>query len=139
MQSLRCVRLLARPTAGTPSALARPAYRISTPQTIATSRAFSLLSPRRPQLLPSSCHAVSSSTTPSAITAADGTLLDLFPKISSHPSLASSQVRCGPRDTFSPSHRVRKRRHGFLARLRTRGGRKILMRRKLKGRQALTH
>ncbi|KAF2810092.1 uncharacterized protein BDZ99DRAFT_416215 [Mytilinidion resinicola] len=128
MQSLRCVRLLARPTS-----------RISTPQTIVTSRAFSLLSPRRPQLLPCSCNAITPSTTPSAVTAADGTVLDLLPKISAHPSLVSSQVRCGPRDTFSPSHRVRKRRHGFLARLRSRGGRKILMRRKLKGRQALTH
>lgn len=67
------------------------------------------------------------------------TILDLLPKISSHPSLASIQVRCGPRATYDPSHRVRKRRHGFLARLRSRTGRMMLKRRKQKGRGTLSH
>ncbi|KIY74248.1 hypothetical protein CYLTODRAFT_338161, partial [Cylindrobasidium torrendii FP15055 ss-10] len=40
---------------------------------------------------------------------------------------------------YQPSQRVRKRRHGFLARLRSKGGRKILERRKAKGRKYLTH
>ena len=65
--------------------------------------------------------------------------LDLLPKISAHPALAGIQVRNGPRDTYDPSHRVRKRRHGFLARLRSRTGRKILKRRKAKGRSTLSH
>lgn len=58
----------------------------------------------------------------------------------SQPSLSSLlQVRGAKRDTFNPSHRVRKRRHGFLARLRSRTGRMVLMRRKLKGRNTLSH
>ncbi|TKA27740.1 hypothetical protein B0A50_04841 [Salinomyces thailandicus] len=56
------------------------------------------------------------------------------------PSLLPLQLARGAkRDTFNPSHRVRKRRHGFLARLRTRTGRKVLLRRKLKGRNTLSH
>ena len=39
--------------------------------------------------------------------------------------------------TFQPSLLVRKRRHGFLARLRHKDGRKILNRRRLKGRKRL--
>lgn len=66
-------------------------------------------------------------------------ILDLLPKISVHPALAGIQVRNGPRDTYDPSHRVRKRRHGFLSRLRTRNGRKLLKRRRAKGRTSLSH
>ncbi|KAJ7713960.1 ribosomal protein L34-domain-containing protein [Mycena maculata] len=40
---------------------------------------------------------------------------------------------------YQPSQRVRKRRHGFLARKRSAGGRKILLRRRAKGRKYLTH
>ncbi|OCK98717.1 mitochondrial 54S ribosomal protein bL34m [Cenococcum geophilum 1.58] len=146
MQSLRCVRVLARslPAAQSTSALLRPsAHRVSSPQTLTSMRALSLLSPRRPQFLPPS-FAVSPSASPSTAsstlpTAADGTLLDLVPKISSHPAVLGMQVRNGPRNTFDPSHRVRKRRHGFLARLKSRTGRKVLKRRTLKGRWSLTH
>lgn len=41
-------------------------------------------------------------------------------------------------DTYSPSRRVQKRRHGYLARLKTKGGREILKRRRLKGRKYLS-
>lgn len=40
---------------------------------------------------------------------------------------------------YQPSQRVRKRRHGFLARLKSRGGRKTLLRRRLGGRKKLSH
>ncbi|KAF8920000.1 ribosomal protein L34-domain-containing protein, partial [Mucidula mucida] len=40
---------------------------------------------------------------------------------------------------YQPSQRKRKRRHGFLARLRSRTGRKILLRRQAKGRKYLSH
>lgn len=65
--------------------------------------------------------------------------LDLYPRITSHPAFSSMQIRCGPRNTFNPSHFVRKRRHGFLSRARTRKGRMTLLRRKSKRRNTLSH
>ncbi|KWU42740.1 hypothetical protein RHOSPDRAFT_6111, partial [Rhodotorula sp. JG-1b] len=40
---------------------------------------------------------------------------------------------------YQPSQRVRKRKHGFLARKKSKGGRKILIRRFAKGRKYLSH
>lgn len=75
---------------------------------------------------------------PSAAVGSSETL-DLVGRISAHPGLGSTQIRCGPRDTYNPSHLVRKRRHGFLSRIRTKKGRKLLMRRLKKGRWNLSH
>jgi large subunit ribosomal protein L34 len=93
-------------------------------------RTFSALSrlPTRPQIS-------------SARTTMETTLSSPSIEASTTPTACASLtlVRGAKRDTFNPSHRKRKRRLGFLARLKDRHGRKILERRRAKGRSTLSH
>lgn len=99
------------------------------PLLTSSSRSLNILSrlPIRPSL----------TTCPATPTIEDKPTSSLRP-LSQH-SLSLLQVRGAKRDTFNPSHRVRKRRHGFLARLRTRTGRMVLKRRRAKGRNTMSH
>ncbi|KAB2578495.1 50S ribosomal protein L34 [Lasiodiplodia hormozganensis] len=135
MQCIRCLRAIARP------AVAAPLTTASRPTLAATQqlRSISVLSPRRPQL-PWTCGAIATvPPTHASPVAAAAEAPDVLPKVSSHPALQGIQVRNGPRDTYKPTNLVRKRRHGFLSRIRTRKGRAILKRRKAKGRGTLSH
>ena len=53
-------------------------------------------------------------------------------------SFSATALLGGPRDTFKPSRKVQKRRHGYLSRLRTKSGQAILKRRTLKRRKYLS-
>ncbi|QUC22444.1 uncharacterized protein UV8b_06685 [Ustilaginoidea virens] len=119
--------------------LVRPLLRTA----VSSPRPFTTLAPLRPSLTPlRRRNGALASFTPSAPDTAAGAAetADLVSRsaVSSHPALAGLQLRFGPRNTMNGHTRlVQKRRHGFLHRTRSRSGRRILLRRRLKGRRQL--
>ncbi|KAF5538021.1 ribosomal L34 mitochondrial [Fusarium napiforme] len=104
-------------------------------------RTFTTLVPLRPSLTPMT-GAIRRTALPSSFTPSTAASADIVPSsaISAHPALGDMQIRCGPRNTMNGHTRlVQKRRHGFLCRKRSKTGRKILLRRKIKGRRHIAH
>ncbi|KAF3105603.1 hypothetical protein TWF569_002660 [Orbilia oligospora] len=97
---------------------------LRTPTTITTLQTRPTLHSSPTSLLPQTTSSTSSQTTSTSL------LL---------PLQGLTQTRGHRRKTYNPSHIVRKRRFGFLARLRSKTGKNILKRRKAKGRKMLTH
>ncbi|KAJ6440046.1 ribosomal protein l34 domain-containing protein [Purpureocillium lavendulum] len=147
MQSLtRLARpLLSKPLssarcAAAPPPLAHGAAPVADP---VSRRTFTTLSPLRPSLTPLRRPGALTSFTPAPTPATSvtpgGVAADVVPAgaVSSHPAFGGAlQMRFGPRNTMNGHTRlVQKRRHGFLYRMKSKTGRRILMRRRIKGRR----
>ncbi|KAI1613629.1 hypothetical protein EDD36DRAFT_434146 [Exophiala viscosa] len=126
------VRRLATPT----SSVAKP-IQSSTPS---LTRAFSALSVRTttsPFKSTTSSPLSTTTTRPSIPSVyASSRILPIYRSFSASAGLFGYRRRS---DTYNPSRRVQKRRHGYLARLRSTGGVKVLKRRKLKLRKDLSY
>lgn len=138
-----CLRCRALPSALRTSAMQSQVTRIPFSQPPSSSlRAFSAISPfpAHQFLRPSTQNVhVPSLFRPSLSTAPQSGLGFAFASSPAQTrSFSASASLGGKRRTYNPSRRVQKRRHGFLARLRTRAGRKILKNRKAKGRKYLS-
>ncbi|KAI5283847.1 hypothetical protein KEM54_001788 [Ascosphaera aggregata] len=103
------------------------------------SRTFYILEPRRTN--PSACNpsglSISLAAT-GAVPARASLQTSSTPIPPMVRAFSTSAELSGKRQTFNPSWRVRKRRHGFLARLKSKSGQKVLARRRAKGRRALS-
>lgn len=137
MLCLRCSRGIAAATRSSNpwQGVQKSLVQQSTMRTFTSFRGLS-----RPCLLPESATLrPSPGSTTSLATASSSGILSLLPNLSTARSFSSTPALGAPRDTFDPSHFVRKRRHGFLSRIRTRKGRALLKRRKAKRRSTLSH
>ncbi|KAK1726548.1 hypothetical protein CaCOL14_004340 [Colletotrichum acutatum] len=103
-------------------------------------RTFSSLPSLRPSITPLTSAFRRPNATPFTPSTVDGAIADLVPTsaITEHPALGAMQLRCGPRNTMNRNTRlIQKRRHGFVSRMKTKDGRKIVARRRQKGRTKL--
>ncbi|KAF9908805.1 hypothetical protein EC991_009508 [Linnemannia zychae] len=104
---------------------------------------FAAFSSLRTKLAPVARTQVMALAAPSPAVAAPAPTTSIFSTLTGFrlPSVfGSSQARfVSYGREYQPSQRVRKRRHGFLARMKSRGGRKIIHNRLLKGRKYLSH
>ncbi|KAL2007049.1 hypothetical protein VTN00DRAFT_8487 [Thermoascus crustaceus] len=146
MLCLRCCRALPSAVRATATAARPQIARLPSPSaSSATTRTFSSLLFQQQQPCQQSSRISSllrtSPSFPSATTTTSSSLIPTQTPAQQQQqarSFSASASLAGKRNTYNPSRRVQKRRHGFLARLRSRGGRKILMRRRAKGRKWLS-
>ncbi|SPN97243.1 related to ribosomal protein L34, mitochondrial [Cephalotrichum gorgonifer] len=121
------------------SATARPILPSTLTAFRQTTRTFTSLPTLRPTtMLPTAAFSRPTAFAPPTTV----TALDLVPQtaISAHPAFLAAQVRCGPRNNMNGNSRLkRKRKHGFLARNRSKTGRMMLLRRREKGRCRLSN
>ncbi|KAJ0164444.1 hypothetical protein CTA2_975 [Colletotrichum tanaceti] len=101
-------------------------------------RAFSSLPSLRPSITPLTSAFRRPNATPFTLSMADAADVVPTSAITEHPALGAMQIRCGPRNTMNRNTRlIQKRRHGFLSRMNSKDGRKIIARRRAKGRKKL--
>ncbi|KAE8321719.1 60S ribosomal protein L34 [Aspergillus flavus] len=128
-----CFRCRAMPSALRTYSSPMSMSRYLTPKTTTTTPFSTLSSPLRPMTnftttIRPQLQTLSNTQLPSAAT----------PSAQQTRSFSASASLAGKRATYNPSRRVQKRRHGFLARVRSRGGRMIILRRRAKGRKSLS-
>ncbi|GKT78099.1 ribosomal protein l34 [Colletotrichum tofieldiae] len=99
---------------------------------------FSSLPSLRPSITPLTSAFRRPTATPFTPSTADAADVVPTSAITEHPAMGAMQVRCGPRNTMNRNTRlIQKRRHGFISRMKSKDGRKIVARRRAKGRKKL--
>ncbi|CBQ70963.1 related to 50S ribosomal protein L34 [Sporisorium reilianum SRZ2] len=119
----------------------RPLLRLATSPIASTSYAAApLLTRTLPTRTPSPLRSTLPAP-PSLLSSSSSTILSLLsaPKTAAAVAVAQQTRSVSYGSEYQPSQRIRKRRHGFLARIKTKNGRKTIMRRRFRGKAKLSH
>ncbi|KAL1974292.1 hypothetical protein VTN31DRAFT_4496 [Thermomyces dupontii] len=132
---LRCTRAAFMRPLPT-SAMAAAAVRVAVSPS--RTRTLSHLAARAPSRPLAAATTTTTTTTTMASTWTSSLLRPSFSSPIQSRAFSASAHLAAKRDTYNPSRLVQKRRHGFLARVKTRGGRNILKRRRAKKRKTMS-
>ncbi|EFR01678.1 60S ribosomal protein L34 [Nannizzia gypsea CBS 118893] len=137
MFSLRILRV--KPFAITGCLFERASSNVLSSTLQNTTRSFSALNASRPTLSAPRTSSIISQIPSSASVVRPNPISSCLATSPSTTRGFSSTASLGvKRDTYNPSRRVQKRRHGFLARVKSRGGRGVLARRRSKQRKYMS-